>query len=133
MIPDTNTQKKILVIEDDRDINASLQRKFQTLGFATEGAFNGQAGFELLKMKVYDGIMLDLMMPIKDGFAVMAQLHGTPNKQTPVYVLTSVGEESKVDLAWDLGAKMVFKKEERGPAEVAQAVNDSIHSLHLHE
>lgn len=123
-----DTTKRILVIDDDQEMNASLQRKFQKLGFLTEGVFNGEAGLGLLQTKVYDGIMLDLMMPIKDGFAVMAQLHGTPNKQTPVYVLTSVGEPSKVDLAWDLGARMVFKKEDRGPAEVAQEVSDNIDS-----
>lgn len=129
MSSDTNTTKKILVVEDDKEMNASLQRKFEKLGFATESAFDGEEAMKLLKEKVYDGMTLDLMMPIKDGFAVMAQMRGTPNEKTPVFVLTSIGEEGKIDLAWELGAKQVFKKEEYKPADVAEAVSNTIHSL----
>lgn len=123
-----DTPKKILIVEDDKEMNASLQRKFEKLGCETNCAFDGEEAMKFLKEKTYDAMTLDLMMPVKDGFAVMAQMRGTPNEKTPVYVLTSIGEIEKVDLAWDLGAKGVYKKEEYKPADIVELVMSSLNS-----
>ncbi|MDD5750916.1 MAG: response regulator [Candidatus Peribacteraceae bacterium] len=117
-----NTPKRtFLVIEDDRPTNDSLQRKLQKIGFETEGCFDGEQGLNKMNEKTYDGIMLDLMMPIKDGFAVLAKRSTTKNPTTPVYVLTSLGEE-KCELARELGAKMTFIKSQMSAAEVIENI-----------
>ncbi|MFA5799926.1 MAG: response regulator [Candidatus Peribacteraceae bacterium] len=121
MSADTNPKKKILVIEDDQSMNDSLQRKFQKLGCETEGCFDGEQGLNRMNEKTYDAILLDLMMPIKDGFAVLAKRSTTKNASTPVYVLTTLGEE-KCDLARELGAKMTFIKSRMSAAQVIEEV-----------
>ncbi|MFA6038711.1 MAG: response regulator [Candidatus Peribacteraceae bacterium] len=121
MAPDTNTKKQILVVEDDKNMNDSLQRKFQGLGCETEGCFDGEQALIKMGEKTYDGIMMDLMMPIKDGFAVLAKKSTTKNPTTPVYVLTTLGEE-KCELARELGAKMTFIKSQMTAAQVIEEV-----------
>lgn len=121
MEPTNSTKKTFLVIEDDKSMNDSLQRKLQNIGFETEGCFDGEQGLNKMNEKTYDGIMMDLMMPIKDGFAVLAKRSTTKNANTPVYVLTALGEE-KCDLARELGAKMTFIKSQMSAAQVIEGV-----------
>jgi len=74
-----------------------------------------------MEEKTYDAIILDLMMPIKDGFAVLAKKSSTKNPDTPAYVLTTLGEE-KCELARELGAKMTFIKSQMSASEFIEAV-----------
>lgn len=125
MTSDTNTKKTFLVIEDDKSMNESLQRKLQKVGFDTEGCFDGEQGLNKMNEKTYDGIMMDLMMPIKDGFAVLAKKPTTKNPGTPVYVLTTLGEEKR-DLALELGAKKAFVKSEMSAAQVVEEIQKDL-------
>lgn len=122
MTPDTPVPKRFLVIEDDKTTNASLQRRLQQLGYQTDGCFDGEQGLQFMNEHIYSGIVLDLMMPIKDGFAVLAKRGATQNASTPAYVLTTLGEE-KCELARELGARRTFIKSEMSIA----AVIDEIH------
>lgn len=114
-------KKPFLIIEDDQEVNESLQRKLQKIGFETEGCFDGEQGLNKMNEKTYDGILLDLMMPIKDGFAVLSQRGTTKNPDTPVYVLTTFGEE-KCQLARQLGAKKTFIKAEMSAMKVIEEI-----------
>jgi CheY-like chemotaxis protein len=67
------------------------------------------------------GILIDLMMPIKDGFAVLSQRGTAKNPNTPVYVLTTFGEE-KCQLARQLGARKTFIKSEMSAAAVIEEI-----------
>jgi CheY-like chemotaxis protein len=66
------------------------------------------------------------MMPVKDGFAVLAKKPATPNAETPVYVLTGMGQDEKLELAKELGARSVFSKHEMSPAEVAATIEREV-------
>jgi CheY-like chemotaxis protein len=66
---------------------------------------------ERLQANAYDGVLMDLMMPMKDGFAVLARKGSTRNADAPAYVLTTLGEEKRA-LALELGARKVFLKSE---------------------
>ena len=117
----TPTTKKILVVEDDHSMNDFLQHKFQQFGWETEGCFDGEQGLKLMNRKRYDGIVLDLMMPIKDGFAVLAKKGTTRNATIPVNVLTTLGEE-RCSLARELGAKKTFIKSETSAGQVVEQI-----------
>jgi DNA-binding response OmpR family regulator len=116
------------VIEDDRNLNPSLVRKFTRLGFEAVGCFDGQAGIDHLSREPFDCVLLDLMMPIKNGFEVLEQKPQTANAQTPAYVLTALGQEEKIAHARELGAREVFSKSEMSPAQVVETIQQEIGS-----
>lgn len=117
--------KKVLVIDDDQSLTGSLQRKFQKLGFKTEAAYDGIQALHLMNKEHFDGILLDLKMPNKDGFDVLKEKGTTLNSGTPAFVLTSL-DEDKCALARKLGAKETFDKIRMSPAEVATVVGKEL-------
>ncbi|HIH22622.1 TPA: response regulator transcription factor [Candidatus Micrarchaeota archaeon] len=125
MSPAAAQQKKILIIEDDKGINNGLQIKFQKLGFKTDVCFDGEQGLKKMNEETFEGIMVDLMMPIKDGFEVLSQKGGTKNGSTPIYVLTALGSE-KQEHARKLGARMIFSKSDRSAAEVVNEIQKDL-------
>lgn len=117
------TKKQFLVVEGDRAANVAFRRKLQRIDFDAEGCFDGEQALARMNEKTYDGILLDLdlMMPIKDGLAVLARRGLTKNALTPVYALTTLGEE-KYQLARELGARLTFIASEMSVAEVMEAI-----------
>lgn len=114
-----NMKKRLLIIEDDKIVVASLQRKLKNIGIEADGCFDGEAGMAFLKKNHYDGIVLDLLMPVKDGFSVLAELSQTKNALAPVYILTSLGE-NKCAVAREYGVKQVYSKSHMSLAEVVE-------------
>ncbi|MFA7612925.1 MAG: response regulator [Candidatus Caldatribacteriota bacterium] len=62
-------KKNILVVEDDNSIRELLVEFLESEGYAVDSAHNGQEGINLLKEKTPDLILVDLMMPVMDGYA----------------------------------------------------------------
>jgi DNA-binding response OmpR family regulator len=87
---------KILVVDDDPDIRDVLEELLQGEGFEVVTANDGAKGLEAVKSESPDLMILDLLMPVMDGFAVCKQL-GDPRwskwKDMPILILTSVREE----------------------------------------
>jgi len=124
--------KTVLVIDDDASMNGTMQRKFQKLGFTTYEAFNGRQGLDLMREQRFDGILLDLQLPIedeaedKDGFDILRERQATVNADTPIFVLSAM-ERSERELARKLGAKMAFDKLEiRSPMAVAEEIRNDL-------
>lgn len=83
--------KKILIIEDDRAI-AELERDYLEInGFACEIAERGTTGLEKALAEEYNLIIIDIMLPGKDGFEVLSELR--KKKNTPVIMLSAKGED----------------------------------------
>lgn len=118
----TRPTPRILVVDDDRAINRSLVRKFSRHGCTAIGAYDGHEALEQLRRERFDGVLLDLLMPVEDGFQVLAQRGATPNAATPVYVLTSLGRDDEIALARQFGVQDVFIKNETSPAQVVETV-----------
>ena len=81
----------ILVIEDDQTVNQLLCEQLEQSAYQVDQAMDGEAGLEKACQRDYDLILLDIMMPKKDGLAVLQSLR--LHKQTPVIVLTAKGGE----------------------------------------
>ena len=79
---------RILVIEDDPGVAAFVGKGLREAAYATDLADNGIDGFDLACSNQYDVIVLDLMLPGKDGFTVLGDLRGRGVK-TPVICLTA--------------------------------------------
>ncbi|MDH4265673.1 MAG: response regulator [Deltaproteobacteria bacterium] len=85
-------RRKVLVIDDEPDlvemIRMALERQFEVVT-----AYNGKEGVEKARSDKPDAIVLDIMMPEKDGFAACQELKGDAQTASiPILILTGVGE-----------------------------------------
>ena len=94
--------KKILIIEDEKSISDIIKFNLTKEGFAVETAFDGQEGFEKAISEKPDLILLDIMLPIMDGFAVCRKIREKSN--VPILMLTAKEEEVDKVLGLELGA-----------------------------
>lgn len=79
---------RILIAEDERDLNRILVQKLTSDGYSVDSCFDGQEAMDHLAAADYDAIILDIMMPKADGFAVLQYLR-QQGKATPVLFLTA--------------------------------------------
>lgn len=95
--------KKILIIEDDPAIRTGLKETFITEGYIVSDADTGTKGFELAGKHDFDLIVLDLILPGKDGIEICKELRSDGVK-TPIIMVTSRKEEIDKILGLEIGA-----------------------------
>ncbi len=84
-------QKRILVVDDEADFASLVQGNLEKEGFKVELAYNGLEGLEKVRANPPDAIVLDVMMPEKDGYAVCRELkHSDAYCNIPIVLLTAV-------------------------------------------
>lgn len=101
--------QKILIADDEKAIAKALSLKLANAGFITEVAVNGLEAIEKIKAIKFDIIVLDLIMPEKDGFAVLEYLRDNKIK-SPVLVASNLSQEGDLTRAKELGAVDYFIK-----------------------
>jgi DNA-binding response OmpR family regulator len=79
---------KLLLIEDDTKLSAALRRGLEADGFTVDTAFDGDEGFWMASEGAYDAIVLDIMLPGRNGFRVCGDLRAGGN-WTPILMLTA--------------------------------------------
>jgi DNA-binding response OmpR family regulator len=94
---------KVLLVEDDRKLSAAIRRGLRAEGFTVDAAFDGDEGFWLATEGEYDAIVLDLMLPRRNGFKVCADLRARGD-WTPILVLTAKDGELDEAEGLDTGA-----------------------------
>ena len=82
---------KILVIEDDRDSAQYLEKALGESGHSVDIAADGETGFSLADTGTYDVLVVDRMLPRRDGLSVVAALRAKGHA-TPVLILSALGE-----------------------------------------
>lgn len=95
--------KKILIIEDDSAIRIGLKETFTEKGYSVSEADTGNIGFELAQKSNFDLIILDLILPGKDGIEICKDLRSNGVK-TPIIMVTSRKEEIDKILGLEIGA-----------------------------
>ena len=83
-----NVKTKILLVEDDPSLGPLLQEYLEAKGFETKSAEDGQKGSELFFKGTYDLLLLDVMMPIKDGITLAKEIRMN-DKNVPIIFLTA--------------------------------------------
>src|SRR5580692_8687320 len=94
---------KILVVEDEPGIALGLKNDLVLEGYEVEIAGDGQMALERGRSGSFDLIVLDLMLPKKDGFTVCRELRQAGNR-TPILMLTAKALEAEKILGFELGA-----------------------------
>ena len=119
--------KKVAIVEDDIAISQMYRIKFENEGFEVETAENGVIGLEMIEAFQPDIILLDLMMPEMNGDEMLAQLRQTDHgKDTPVIILTNMGESEAPDTLKDLDVESFIVKAEMTPKQVAEMVQKKL-------
>ncbi|RLB73992.1 MAG: response regulator [Deltaproteobacteria bacterium] len=84
-------QKRILIVDDEPDFSSIVKSNLEAEGFEVEQAFDGVEGLAKIKSNPPDAIILDVMMPEKDGFEVCAELKADSQyEDIPIVMLTAV-------------------------------------------
>ena len=96
-------QKKVLIVEDEKNIVDILRFNLQRAGYATCEAYDGQTGLEMARSENPDIILLDVMLPRMIGFDVCQTLRSEGNN-VPVIILTAREEEADKVLGLEIGA-----------------------------
>ncbi len=96
-------KKSILIIEDDPGIRLSLQDEFESLGFVVTVSGDGSSGLKLIKEKSPDLVILDLMLPMLNGYQVCSALRSEGNN-VPIIILTVKDQEIDKVMGLELGA-----------------------------
>lgn len=90
-----SAQPKILVVDDDPDILDAITTILSTQPYSIDTARDGIECVDKVRANVPDVIVLDLLMPMKDGFAVVRELRDNPRyEKVPILILTSVREDA---------------------------------------
>ncbi|MBU1007301.1 MAG: response regulator [Candidatus Omnitrophica bacterium] len=93
------TQKKILVIDDEEDIQKLLKMRLQQENFIVVTASDGDVGAKTAESEIPDMIILDIMMPKMDGYTCLKEIRKIPGiKDVPVLMLSGKEEEKVRDL-----------------------------------
>jgi two-component system response regulator VicR len=95
-------QKKVLIIEDEKSISDIIKYNLNKEGFETDTAYDGQSGLEKALSGGPDLILLDVMLPLLDGFQVCKKIRETST--APILMLTAKEEEVDKVLGLELGA-----------------------------
>ena len=96
---------RILVIEDERDVAALVKKAVSEQSHAVDIAYDGLEGQELALTEPYDLLILDIMLPRRDGLAVLERLR-KDGIQTPVLMLTARGDVHDRVVGLDAGGMM---------------------------
>ena len=96
---------KVLIVEDDRFLSSAYRLKFTKAGYEVKLAMDGSEGMAILSTFTPDIILLDLVMPVKDGFTMLSELKADERyKNIPVVITSNLSQKEDIDKAKSMGA-----------------------------
>ena len=125
-----NTKKRILIVDDEPDFASIVQRNLEKEGFDVDVAYDGVEGLAKVKDDPPDAIVLDVMMPEKDGYAVCKELKNDEKyADIPILMLTAVASHvTSTRYSHHDGMSMEAEDYLPKPAS-SEEITDSIKSL----
>lgn len=116
-------QIHVLIVEDDTFLAGIYQKKFEMEGFKVSVSGDGEKGLADVKKKKPDIVLLDILLPKMDGFAVLEKLKAdAATKKIPVILLTNLGQKDDVEKGLEAGAVDYLIKAHFKPSEVVEKV-----------
>ena len=100
---------RILVVEDERDLNSIICNKLMKEGYNVDACYDGMAALDYMEAERYDGAIMDIMIPGKDGIEVLKDMRKA-GIQTPVLFLTAKTQTQDIVDGLDAGASDYMKK-----------------------
>lgn len=124
MITETNTKKQtVLIVDDDGFLLEMYALKFKEEGFTVEVAETGKDAFAKIESAKPDVVLLDVVLPEMDGFAVLQKIRGEKKTGSPIVVLlTNLSQKDDTERGMRLGADDYVVKAHFTPSEVVEKV-----------
>lgn len=121
---------KILIVEDDPLIVKIYTTRLTADGYEVSSAENGEDGLKLAEQNPPDLVVLDIMMPRMDGFAVLGKLRANPQmKQIPIIVYSNLAQEEEIKRAKESGATEFVIKANVTPTEMVAKIKQYLGNL----
>ena len=115
----------ILLIEDDKYIARAYTDGLTRAGYRIHNAYDGAEALAKLRTTRPDLILLDLIMPVLDGFEVLKKIKADDRlKSIPILVLSNLGHEKHVKQALDLGANDYLVKSNHSMADIVKKIRE---------
>ncbi len=118
---------KILIVEDEAFLQKALAEFLESEKFETIGALDGEKGLEMAKKEKPDLIILDIILPKKDGYEVLAELkQDEETKNIPVILLTNLESPEDIQRAFEKGASTYLVKSDYKLEDIARKVKEML-------
>ncbi|MFH0969187.1 MAG: response regulator, partial [Patescibacteria group bacterium] len=119
--------KKILLVEDDLFILNMYKEKIEKKNFKVECAEDGISALEIARESIPDAILLDVVMPLMDGFETLQAIKKDEKlRGIPIILLTNLGQREDVEKGLKMGAADYIIKAHFTPSEVVDKINSVI-------
>jgi len=119
---------RILIIEDEKILSKILKDKFTEHGWIVKVALDGIEGLEAVKKGSFDVVLLDLLLPKKNGFEVLREIRADSGyKNLPVLIISNLGGREEVQEALRLGATDYFVKTQHSLADIIKKAEKYLH------
>lgn len=119
-------ERRIALIEDEPHILLALEFLLQRAGYHTASAADGDEGLELVRRLHPDVVLLDIMLPKRNGYEVCRAIKGDPELQSiPVIMLSAKGQEVEVLKGLELGA-VAYVTKPFGNAEILESIRAAL-------
>jgi DNA-binding response OmpR family regulator len=120
---------KILFVDDDNFLRKVYKAELEDHGYEVLLAADGEEGLAMAKANDPDLILLDMIMPHKNGFEVLTELQANPlTKNIPVIILSNLGQKDDIRKGLDLGAVDYLVKDNTTLGVIVSKVNEYLHS-----
>jgi DNA-binding response OmpR family regulator len=117
---------RVLIVEDEPNIVLSLEILLRRAGYETASTGDGEEALELIRRTRPDVVLLDIMLPKRNGYEVCRSVKSEPSLSSiPVIMLTAKGQEVEILKGLELGASAYIAKP-FGNAEVLEAVRAAL-------
>lgn len=121
------TQAKILIVEDDVDLNGAYTMILNSAGYEVTSAHNGEEALARIEADGDPRIMfLDLRMPVMDGIEFLKHYDAPTHENTTIIVFSNYDAQKEVDKAYELGAHRYVLKARAAPKELIRIVEDTL-------
>ena len=118
---------KILLVEDDKILSNMYQIKLSHAGYEIQTAENGEDGLKLMKSFHPDIVLMDLMMPIMDGFEALKKAKADPEiKDIPIIILTNLSQKEDAEKTLKTGAIDFIIKSDLTPTQVLEKIKSHL-------
>lgn len=122
--------KHVLIVEDDRFLAKAYSVAFEQKKIETELAFDGVEALQKIAANPPEVIILDIILPLKDGYEVLAELKANPaTASIPVIIASNLGQAKEVQRGKDLGAFSYIVKSDTPIVEVIDQVVKAAQSV----
>ncbi len=115
------SQKRILIIEDEKPLAHALSLKLMHEGFDVKATGSGEEGLQLIQSEKFDLVLTDLIIPGVDGFKILETIKEKKIK-TVVVVMTNLNQEEDRKKVFDLGAVDYFVKSNASLSQIVENV-----------